>query len=67
MNLISQIIKRVKGFFIQDIPADIYACETCDETSCLEQDWQNCKYRLRSEEFLELKKKHENNLHVEQE
>jgi len=57
--MLSNFFKRIKGFFIQDIPADIYACETCDETSCLERDWENCKYRIQSEQCIQLEQKKE--------
>ena len=57
--MLSKYLKRIKGFFIQEIPADIYACETCDETSCLEGDWENCKYRIKSEQCIQLEQKKE--------
>ena len=56
MNALSRIYQRIKRIFIQEVPNDMYACETCDETTCLEHDWENCQYRLRSQKFLDIKK-----------
>ena len=46
--------KHIIESVVKDVPAELYACELCDERSCTESKFATCEYRIRSE-FLERK------------
>jgi hypothetical protein len=41
--------KRVSTGVVQDVPADLEACEDCREIECTQERWQTCPRRLAAE------------------
>ena len=39
---------------VQNVPPDLYACELCGKTSCTQEEFASCEFRVHSE-FLERK------------
>ena len=37
---------RIREFFVQDLPAELQACESCPETNCTQARWETCAGRL---------------------
>jgi hypothetical protein len=45
-SFFSKISSRVKEFFVQDIPAELQACESCLDFNCTQSQWESCKMRI---------------------
>jgi hypothetical protein len=49
LGIIIQFLKQVRGKWIQELPPEYQACESCREPKCNTARAKICEYRLQAE------------------
>jgi hypothetical protein len=40
------LLQTISQHIIQDVPPELYACEICRKTECLQDEWIACENRI---------------------
>ncbi|MCB9076061.1 MAG: hypothetical protein H6631_00545 [Anaerolineaceae bacterium] len=52
-TILQRILLRIKDEIVQEVPADLAACEICRKTDCRDDEWITCENRIAHAKCLE--------------
>jgi hypothetical protein len=50
---IMRVWKKFKASIVQDCPAELFACEVCDNLDCTDEEYSHCGRRLAVARYVE--------------